>query len=434
MSTLPAPSDVLWHATAGDRPKRPALQGDLDTDVAVIGGGFLGFSTALHLAECGVSVVVLEQGGIAWGASGRNAGVVAPMLARGDPDDVVAKLGEEAGNRLNAIVAGAGDLVFELARRHGIECDAEQTGFLQPAHAAVALPPLERRFGQWQKRGKKVDLLVRDQTARATGSDIFAGALLDHSGGQINPVKYTRGLAAAAENDGVRIFEDTAVTGLDQTADGWLLRTRQGAVKATKVLMATNALTGSLWPRLHRSLMPLTVHQLATKPVGEDVTRRILPGRQAATDTSGHPFSFRYDADNRLISAAVSMVPYGAKARMSRLIRENLARRLKLSEVPEEDYIWSGTAALTNDFLPRLHQLGPGLLAAIGCNGRGIALCTALGPALAGLLAEDGEAPPLPYSEVEPISGYFLKRHGPRIYMPWANWKDARDKARNGRA
>lgn len=413
---------------------RAALQEKADADVVIIGGGLTGISTALHLAQRGISTVLLERTCIAWGASGRNAGIVAPMLGRGDPEDVVAKLGSEAGDRLNGFIAGSGDVVFDLAHRHAIDCNAEKTGFLQPAHAATALPALRRRFEQWQGRGKPVDLLDRESVAAMTGAKTFAGGLVDRSGGQIDPVKFTLGLAAAAEHAGARIFENTVALGLQQSSEGWRIPTPRGSVAAGRVLLATNALAGDLWPRLHRSLMPLTVHQLATKPIRDEaVLSRVLPARQAATDTGAHPFSFRYDADNRLISAAVSILPWGAGARMSRLIRRRLATRLSLPEVPEEDFIWSGVAALTSDFLPRLHELAPGLTAVIGCNGRGIAVCTALGPELADLLTGHETPPPFPYSEVEPITGYWLQRHGPRIYMPLANWRDNRDKAKDNK-
>jgi len=426
---LPEPGDVLWQATAAPVPVRPSLDGDIVADVAIIGGGITGISTALHLAARGVPVVVLEKDHIAGAASGRNAGVVAPMLGRGDPEDVVAALGPEAGERLNQLVATSGDNMFDLAHRHNIDCDAEQTGFLQPAHAAIAVPALARRVEQWQARGKRVELLDRAGVAAMTGTDAFAGGLLDHSGGQINPLRFTLGLADAAGKAGARIFENTSAQSLRQTTEGWRIGTANGVVRAARVLLATNALVGPLWPRLHRSILPLCVHQLATRPMAPDVVARVLPGRQAATDTSRHPFSMRFDADNRLISGAVSTWPWGADGRMSRLIRQRLATTLKLDHVPEEDFIWSGIAAITPDFLPRLHTLAPGLTAMIGCNGRGIALCTALGPELADVLADKATTPPLPDTTVKPLSPHWLKRLGPRFYMPVANWRDARDRA-----
>ena len=421
------PRNVLWLATPNDVKPRSSLIDEQFSDVAIIGGGFLGASTALHLAEKGTSVTLLEKHYLAWGASGRNAGVVAPMFARGDPDDVIARLGEDAGSRLNNFIAGAGNLVFELADRHNIDCDAEQTGFLQPAHANVAFGPLERRYEQWKRHGKNVELLDRAETEKVTGSQSFAGALLDLSGGQINPAKFTCGLIDAAEKAGAVVHENTPALSMRRTSKGWRILTPQGSLTAQKVLLATNASVDGLWPKLKQSFLPLTVTQLATKPLDSETLKRILPGRQAATDTRSHPFSFRLDADNRLISAAVGVWPFGKENRLSGYIRRRVAKLLHLPAVPEEDFIWEGTAALTNDFLPRLHQPEPGLFAAIGCNGRGIAVTTALGPHLAGLLA--GEEAPLPVDicDIETVPFHFLVQHGPRIYMPWARYKDRKD-------
>ena len=422
---------MLWLTTVKDVAPRPSLIDEHTADVAIIGGGMMGASAALHLAERGISVVLLEKHSVAYGASGRNAGVVAPMFARGDPDDVAARLGKDAGGRLNNFIAGAGDLVFDLVRRHGIDCDAEQTGFLQPAHAKAALPGLEKRFEQWQRHGKKVELLDKVQTEAITGTDKFPGALMDLSGGQINPAKFTYGLIAAAEKAGALVHENTQALNMRRTSRGWRILTPQGNLTAGKVLLATNAMVDGIWPILRKTFLPLTVTQLATKPLDAATARRILPGRQAATDTSGQPFSFRLDAENRLISAAVGIWPFGEKDRLSPGIRRRLAKMLNLDQVPEEELIWEGTAALTSDFLPRLHPLETGLYAAIGCNGRGIAVTTALGPHLAGLLAGDDAALPVDICDMEKVRGYFLAQHGPRLYMPWARFKDFKDTLRD---
>ncbi|RUV08294.1 FAD-binding oxidoreductase, partial [Mesorhizobium sp. M5C.F.Ca.IN.020.32.2.1] len=116
----------LWHAVSRNRRDRPTLEGALDVDLAIVGGGFSGLSTALHTAEKGISVAVLEAEIIAWGATGRNAGFVVPNFAKRDPDHIAAELGPERGERLVEFATGSADLVFDLIRRHGIECDADQ--------------------------------------------------------------------------------------------------------------------------------------------------------------------------------------------------------------------------------------------------------------------------------------------------------------------
>jgi glycine/D-amino acid oxidase-like deaminating enzyme len=423
--------NVLWLSSVTDVLPRPPLIGESSADIVIIGGGFLGASTALHLAERGLSVTLLEKEFLASGASGRNAGVVAPMFARSDPVDAISRLGEEAGGRLNGFIAGAGDLVFDLARRHSIDCDAEQTGFLQPAHAGIALASLQRRFEQWRQHGKRVELLDQAETEQMTGTKAFPGALLDLSGGQINPARFNLGLIEAAEKAGAQVHENSPALEIRKTVRGWRILTPQGSLTAKKVLLATNALVNGLWPKLKKSFLPLTVTQLATKPLDAETLKRILPGRQAATDTGRHPFSFRLDAQNRLISAAISSWPFGAENRLSSSICRRAARILRLPTVPEADFVWQGTAALTSDLLPRLHQPESDLYAAIGCNGRGIAVTTALGPVLAGLLAGDETPLPIDICDIKTIPAHALAQHAPRIYLPWARYRDKRETGRD---
>ncbi len=423
---------VLWHATAPEVAQRPPLAAAIDAEVAIIGGGFTGLSAALHLAEAGTRVVLLEQGCLGWGASGRNAGVVAPLLARGDPDDVVARLGSEQGERLNALVAASGPLLFDLARRTGIDCEAEQTGYIQPVHNDAAQPLLARRVDQWAARGKPVRLLDRAAVTAMTGARCFRAALVDASGGQINPLKFVRALAMAAEKAGAVIFEDTAVRRMVEGAGHWRLETPVGTVTAGRVILATNAHVGDLWPGLARSFLPLQVHQLATEPVDAATAARILPGRQAVTDARAYPFSFRFDRDNRLISGGIAALPFGAEARIARHILRRLARLLELDATPRADFVWQGTAALTMDFLPRLLRPAPGLLAVLGFNGRGIALATAFGKVLADLARDEDVPPPLPIAEAAPIAAHWLVRHGPRFYIPWARARDALATPRGG--
>ena len=212
----------------------------------------------------------------------------------------------------------------DLVRRHAIDCEAEQTGFVQPAHAPIAVPVLRRRVEQWRARGKAVRFLERDAIAELTGATCFPAGWVDASGGQIQPVKYTRGLAAAALQAGADLFTQTPVERITPDGQGWQLATPRGTVRAARVVLATNAYVGRLWPRLARSIIPLVVHQAATEPVDPQTALRILPGRHAVTDTGGHPFSFRFDGENRLISGAVSAWPWATRERVSRYIAEQL--------------------------------------------------------------------------------------------------------------
>ncbi|MBZ9798932.1 NAD(P)/FAD-dependent oxidoreductase [Mesorhizobium sp. ES1-4] len=423
----------LWHAVSRNRRDRPALQGGLDVDLAIVGGGFVGLSTALHAAGRGLSVAVLEAEIIAWGATGRNAGFVVPNFAKMDPDSILAHLGPERGERLIDFAAGSADLVFDLIRRHGIDCNAVQNGWIQPAHSSAAFEKVKSRAGQWARRGRPAVMLDRQEVEALTGARGYVGGWMDRSAGVLNPVAYARGLADAAEKAGARIFEQTRVTSIDRAADGWSLKTPSGAVRAAKVLLATNAYGGPLHPTLRRTYIPLKIFQIATAPLPRDIRSRLLPGGQGVGDTRRNLFTFRFDADNRLISGGMHIFEPGADARVPQAIRRRLARHLDLTDLPPLAFSWSGIAAVDPDFLPRLIHLGAGLIAGFACNGRGIAMTTAMGKVLAdwasGANARDL---PLPFGPPSPIPMHSVVRYAPNMLLPWSMLRDRLDHASKG--
>lgn len=418
----------LWHAISRERRKRPVLQGRLDVDLAIVGGGFSGLSTALHAAEKGISVAVLEAEIIAWGATGRNAGFVVPNFARMDPDSILAHLGAERGERLIDFAAGSADHVFDLIRRHGIDCDAVQNGWIQPAHSPAALEKVRSRADQWARRGRPVVTLDRQEVEALTGARGYVGGWTDRSGGVLNPVAYALGLADGAEKAGAKIFEHTPVASIDRVADGWALQTRLGLVRAAKVLVATNAYGGSLDPLLGRTYIPLKVFQIATAPLPHEIRTRLLPGGQGVGDTRRNLFTFRFDADNRLISGGMHILGAGADTRVPQTIWRRLGRRLDLPDLPPLAYGWSGMAAVESDFLPRLLDLGPGLIAGRACNGRGIAMTTAMGKVLADWAAgAEARDLPVPFAPPAPIPFHALMRHAPNMLLGWSILRDRMD-------
>jgi glycine/D-amino acid oxidase-like deaminating enzyme len=418
----------LWHAVSRNYRERPALQGGLDVDLAIIGGGFSGLSTALHAAEKGLSVAVLEAEYIAWGATGRNAGLVVPNFAKRDPNDVIAELGPERGERLVDFAAGSADLVFGLIKRHNIECDALQNGWIQPAHSPAALEKTMSRAEQWAARGRPTVALDAKAVTTLTGIGGYAGGWMDNSGGVLNPVEYARGLADAADKAGARIFEQTRVTSIDRTKDGWVLKTASGAVRAGKVLVATNAYGGALNGTLARTYVPLKVFQIATAPLPRAIRARLLPGGHGIGDTRRNLFTCRFDSQNRLISGGMHIVGSGAETRVPRTVWRRLARHLDLPDLPPLAYSWTGVAAVMPDFLPRLIDLGPGLIAGFACNGRGIAMTTAMGKVLADWAAgADAHDLPLPFAAPSPIPFHEVARYAPNMLLPWSMLRDRLD-------
>ncbi|AZO19001.1 FAD-binding oxidoreductase [Mesorhizobium sp. M2A.F.Ca.ET.043.05.1.1] len=419
----------LWHAVSRDHRLRPALEDSLDVDLAVAGGGFAGLSAALHAASKGLSVAVLEAEIIAWGASGRNAGFVVPNFAKMDPDAIVAHLGAERGERLIGVAAGSADLVFNLIGRHNIACDAVQNGWIQAAHSSAALERIGSRAKQWAERGRPAVMLDRQQTEALTGARGYVGGWMDRSGGVLNPVEFARGLAEAAETAGARIFEHTRVTSIDRSSDNWTLTTPSGSLRAGKVLIATNGYGGALNPTLERTYFPLKVFQIATAPLPSKARQHLLPGGHGFSDTRRNLITFRFDAHNRLISGGMHVVGAGADGRVPRTIWRRLVKRLELSDLTPIEYSWSGIAAIEPDFLPHLIDLGPDLLAARACNGRGIAMTTAMGKVLADWAAgTEARDLPLPFAPPAPIRFHGLLRYAPNMLLPWSMLRDWLDR------
>src|SRR2546423_12464804 len=203
---MPAvPLQSLWSVTAPASPTCEVLAGARDAQAAVIGAGYTGLSAALHLAQAGRHVVVLEAADIGAGTSGSNGGQVIPGVKH-DPDTLEQMFGPDAGARAVATVAAGPDLVFELIARHGLRCDAVRTGWIQPAASEAALLQLADRVEQWRRRGAAVEFLSREEVLRLTGSGCYCGGLLDRRGGTVQPPSYARGLAAALGRCGGRLL------------------------------------------------------------------------------------------------------------------------------------------------------------------------------------------------------------------------------------
>ncbi len=374
----------LWGATAPAAPAAAPLAEHVEAEVAVVGGGFTGCSAALHLAEAGADVALLEARDFGHGGSGRNVGLVNAGLWL-PPDDIERQLDGPIATRLIEALSAGPALVFALIEKHQIRCEAVRNGSIHVAHAPAGMKDLAERSRQWERRGAAVELLDRAETARLTGTQAFHGGLLDRRAGTINPMGYVRGLARAAQNAGARLHGGSPVTALARDGARWRVTTPAGSVAARWVILGTNAYTDRLWPGLRRCITPLHFFQVASRPLGA-AARRILPERQGIWDTGKVMLAVRVDAEGRLVLGSMGQL-IGPDARLSRTWAGKTARRLypELGSV-DWDQAWSGRIAMTRDHLPRVFELAPRLYAPIGYNGRGIAPGTVFGKALAELI------------------------------------------------
>ena len=396
--------ETLWTRTA-------RLPAESDStlpqvvDVAIIGGGFTGMTAARELLIAGRSVAVLEAGRIGGGASGMNAGFVVPNFAKADPNAVRSKLGTERGNTLLRLVGDGANAVFRTIEEDGIACDARQAGWLNPAYGPASADMLKARAALWRELGRPVSFLDAEQVREQTGMSIYAGALLDEEGGTIHPLDYLRGLAQGVRRRGGTVHEGQCVDKVTRDGVGWRLTMRSGAtLAAAKVLLCTNAFTNGVASRMGRSSVPLRVYQIATTPADPDTVGRISPDGRPVGDTRQNLFTYRLDRDNRLISGGMAAIPFGAFNRLGRAVAQRLSDELGLPQAVTPEVVWTGVAAMTPDFLPRLYQMGEGWFGGIGCNGRGIAMTAQLGRVLArAALGESVEHLPISVRPLRPL-------------------------------
>ncbi|WP_152046384.1 NAD(P)/FAD-dependent oxidoreductase [Aureimonas psammosilenae] len=397
-------SHGLWENSAPPAPVTKALADEVQADVAVIGGGFTGCSAALHLAEGGVDVAVLEAEEIGFGGSGRNVGLVnAGMWVM--PDDLPGALGEVYGERLLRLLGDAPRTVFDLVEKHGIDCEAERQGTLHCAVGAKGLAELRERERQWRERGAPVRLLDAEETAAKVGTRAYAGALLDKRAGTIQPLAYARGLAGAAIAAGAKLFTRSPVVSATDEGRTWALRTPNGTVRARAVVVATDAYASGIWPEVRQEQLHLPYFNMATPPLGDNVRRSILPERQGAWDTKEILSSFRFDRAGRLVFGSVGALRGPGQAIHRDWGRRSLARLFPQLSGIDFEYQWYGKIGMTANSLPRFHRLGRDVLSFSGYNGRGIAPGTVFGRCLADLLlGRISEAElPLPVTEIETV-------------------------------
>lgn len=401
----------LWAATAIPAPPTPALDATLTSDVAIVGAGYTGLTAALHLVERGVSVAVLDAGEPGWGASGRNGGQVIPGL-KYDPDELERMFGPERGPRLAEFAGKSADLVFDLIDKHKIACDPVRTGWLQPAHSPTGKINADRRAELWMKRGADVALLDRAAMADMLGSEHYCGGWIDRRAGNIQPLSFARGLASAAIAQGVAVHGSTPAQTLRREDGKWRIEVPGGAsVLADQVLLATNGYTDNLWPGLEREVISTNSYQAATRPLPASIRAGILKGGQAASDTRRVLLYYRLDRDGRfIIGGRGTATDEPSPALFEKLRQSARAIYPQLAEVEWGNH-WSGRVCFTTDHLPHLIELAPGLTAALGYQGRGVAMATNLGRiASAYIMGTPAEALPLPVAtKLNPFPCHFLR-------------------------
>src|ERR1700742_2165775 len=380
------PSAPSYYAIGDQSSPRPALAGDITADVAVMGGGIAGCSAALHLAQRGYRVVLLEARSIGYGASGRSGGQTIFGLAVGQ-QKLEREVGRDDAHRLFDLSVEALDLTQSLIREHEIACDYRANHI----HAAVK-PRHVDELAQWQRElhddygYQSVRFLDREGLREHVRSPRYLAGLLDTRSGHLQPLKYTQGLASAAERAGAVIYENSEVLSYEDGAQV-SVRTANGGVRCAHLVLCGNAYIGAVAPALARRILGVGTYIIATEPLGEERARNLLPSNAAVADINWILDYFRRSADHRLLFGG--RVSYSAvqPPHLPESMRSRLVRAFPSLEDAKVSRAWGGYLDITMSRAPNFGRLAPNVYYLQGFSGHGISLA-----GLAGKLAADAIA------------------------------------------
>jgi glycine/D-amino acid oxidase-like deaminating enzyme len=404
----PAWPPSLYADTAVAPVPTPALDVDKSVSVAIIGGGFAGLSTALHLAEQGTEAIVLEAKQPGWGASGNNGGQLNPGL-KFDPDTIEAVFGADLGRRMIAFAYNTPTFTLDLIRRHQIACEARQNGTLRAAYHESNAAAVEATAEQCIRRGMPVSVLDRSAMRGATGTGRYVRAMLDPRGGDLQPLSYARGLARAAVAAGAAIHGQTPAMSLRREGGRWRIETPRAVVRAEKVLIVTNGFTDDLWPDLRRTIVPVFSSIAATEPLPDAVARQIMPTRSALYESGHITVYYRVDTSNRLLIGGRGPMQWISDPSAVAYLMRYAERLWPGLKGVHWTHGWNSRLAMTADHFPHVHEPGAGALVYLGCNGRGVALATAMGQQLARrLIGGDAAEIDMPITALKPIRFHAL--------------------------
>lgn len=379
--------DSYYAASASPQPDRPVLQEQLRADVCVVGGGYTGISTALHLAERGFQVILLEAHRVGFGASGRNGGQLINSYSR-DIDVIERRHGPGAARALGAMMFEGGDIIRERIARYAIDCDYRE-GALFAALTPQQLDGLSERQALWRRYGNDaLTLLDADGLRQHLTSERYVGGLLDRRSGHVHPLKLVQGEARALEALGATLFEASPVIRVER-GESITLHTASGSVTAPFAVLAGNAYLGGLIPELAAKSMPCGTQVAATEILGESRARELLPTDCCVEDCNYILDYFRTSADHRLLFGSGVTYGGGDPADIETFLRPRIERTFPQLRGIKLDFRWGGDFLLTVSRLPQLGRFGSNLFYAQGYSGHGV--CTSH---LAGrLLAEaiDGQ-------------------------------------------
>lgn len=386
-NTPHAPS--YYAGSANPSPARPALQGEIETDICVIGAGYTGLSTALHLAENGFKVAILEAAKVGWGASGRNGGQIVNSYSR-DIDAIEKQTNKRNAELMAHMAFEGGRIIRERIAKYDIQCDLKVGGVFA-AFNEKQMGHLRAQKALWEKHGHtQLEMLDHAGIRKVVKTERYVGGMLDMSGGHIHPLNLALGEAAAFESLGGLIYEQSPATRIERGANP-VVHTEQGRVRCKFIVVAGNAYLGNLLPELAAKAMPCGTQVLTTEPLDPELAAELLPQDYCVEDCNYLLDHYRLTSDKRMIYGGG--VVYGARdpEDIERIIRPKMLKTFPMLKDVKVDYTWTGNFLLTLSRLPQVGRIGDNIYYSQGCSGHGVTYTHVAGRVLAEALRGQAE-------------------------------------------
>ena len=376
-----------YAATLNWQTDYPQLEGEHRCDVAVVGAGFTGVSTALHLAEWGYDVALIEANRVGWGASGRNGGQLIDGFV--SIDKIEKRLGSDAADIAYQIGVECRDIVLQRIETYSINCDLK-FGFLDLALFEKDMDYFRSEIERKQERNypHKMELVAREDMHSVIGSDIYIGGLINRGNGHLHPLNLCIGEARAAEQNGARIFEQSPVTKICHGAKP-RVETKDGIVHAKQVVLAGNAYLGKTEPKLFGSVIPAGSYIIATEPLSAELANELLPQDMATCDQRIGLDYFRLSADKRLLFGGLCNYSGRDPKDITATLQPKMLKVFPQLEGINIDYEWGGNIAISMNRIPQMGRIKGNTYYAQGYSGHGVAPTHIAGRIMADVIAGD---------------------------------------------
>ena len=360
-----------YAASANPSPARAELSGDQQIDICIVGAGYSGLSTGLHLVEKGYKVAIIEGARVGWGASGRNGGQIVNGL-NASLQTIKKRYGQDTATFVAGLVQEGGNIIRERVKTYNIQCDLKDKNIftgLTKAH----MKELEERVKLWASYGiEHQEVLDKKQLREHINSDLYEGGVIDHSGGHMHPLNLCLGEAAAFEELGGTIFEMSPVLSTDSEATSPVIRTAKGSITCKTLVLCGNAYLGKVVPALTPRVMPVRTQVMATEQLGRERAYDLIPKDACVEDIRYILDYYRLSSDTRLLFGGGTVYGGADPDDIEAKLRRNMDKVFPQLKGVKIDYVWSGNFALSFSRVPQMGRIGNNTYYAHGYSGHGV--------------------------------------------------------------